>query len=69
VYWSLTSLREKVVEIRAKIVNLRRYAIFQMAEVAVPHEPFSHMLGGITLLPPPDTPMLTLEPMNADGPR
>jgi hypothetical protein len=34
--WSLTSLREKVVKIGAKVIAHGRYAIFQMAEVAVP---------------------------------
>jgi hypothetical protein len=34
--WSLTSLREKLVKIGAKVVRHRRYVIFQMAEVAVP---------------------------------
>jgi hypothetical protein len=34
--WSLTSLREKVVKIGAKVITHGRYAVFQMAEVAVP---------------------------------
>jgi hypothetical protein len=34
--WSLTSLREKVVKIGAKVVSHGRYLVFQMAEVAVP---------------------------------
>lgn len=33
--WSLTSLREKLVNIGAKIVRHGRYVIFQMAEVAM----------------------------------
>lgn len=33
--WSLTNLREKLVKIGAKVVRHARYAIFQMAEVAV----------------------------------
>ena len=33
---SLTSLREKLVKIGAKVVRHGRYVIFQMAEVAVP---------------------------------
>ncbi len=36
--WSLTSLREKVVKIGAKVVAHGRYLVFQMAEVAVPRE-------------------------------
>ena len=38
--WSLTSLREKLVKIGAKVVRHGRYVIFQMAEVAVPKELF-----------------------------
>jgi hypothetical protein len=33
--WSLTSLREKLIKIGARVVSLGRYVIFQMAEVAV----------------------------------
>jgi len=36
--WSLTSLREKLVKIGAKIVSHGRYTSFQMAEVAVPRQ-------------------------------
>jgi hypothetical protein len=32
--WSLTSLREKLIKIGAKIVSHARYVAFQMAEVA-----------------------------------
>ena len=38
--WSLTSTRENLVKIGAKIVRHTRYAVFQMAEVAVPRELF-----------------------------
>ena len=34
--WSLTSLREKLVKIGARIVRHGRYTVFQLAEVAVP---------------------------------
>src|SRR5262249_16882413 len=34
--WSLTSLREKLIKIGAKVVSQGRYVTFQMAEVAVP---------------------------------
>jgi hypothetical protein len=33
--WSLTGLREKLIEIGAKVVSHGRYVTFQMAEVAV----------------------------------
>jgi len=52
--WSLTTLREKVVKIGAKIVSHERYAIFQMAEVAVPRELFGRILERIGRLRPPD---------------
>src|SRR5262249_16206968 len=42
--WSLTSLREKVAKIGAKVVAHGRYLIFQMAEVAVPRELFRGIL-------------------------
>jgi hypothetical protein len=34
--WSLTTLREKLVKIGARIVRHGRYVVFQLAEVAVP---------------------------------
>jgi hypothetical protein len=34
--WSLTTLREKVVKIGAKVIAHGLYCVFQMAEVAVP---------------------------------
>ena len=42
--WSLTSLREKLIKIGAKVVRHARYTVFQMAEVAVPREPFRKIL-------------------------
>src|SRR5450830_897313 len=54
--WSLTSLREKLVKIGAKVVHHGRYVIFQMAEVAVPRELFQEILRLIAELrqqPPP----------------
>ena len=53
--WSLTSLREKLVKIGAKVVRHGRYIMFQMAEVAVPRELFGEILRLIAeLRPPPD---------------
>ena len=43
-HWSLTSLREKLVKIGAKIVTHARYVTFQMAEVAVPRFMFQQIL-------------------------
>ena len=45
--WSLTSLREMLVKIGAKIVTHARYVTFQMAEVAVPKELFEEILRPI----------------------
>ena len=39
-HWSLTTLREKQVKIGAKIVCHGRHIAFQLAEVAVPRDPF-----------------------------
>jgi hypothetical protein len=51
--WSLTSLREKVVKIGAKVVAHGRYLVFQMAEVAVPRDLFRRLLDRIATLRPP----------------
>ena len=42
--WSLTSLREKVVKIGAKVLAHARYCVFQMAEAAVPRDLFRRLL-------------------------
>ena len=52
-HWSLTSLREKLVKIGAKIVTHARYVTFQMAEVAVPRDLLEEILGLIAQLRPP----------------
>jgi len=36
--WSLTSLKEKLIKIGAKVVNYGGYVAFQMAEVAIPRQ-------------------------------
>src|SRR3954463_1130295 len=51
-HWSLTTLREKVVKIGAKVIAHARYTVFQMAEVAVPHDLFRRMLDLIEDLRP-----------------
>jgi hypothetical protein len=43
--WSLTSLREKLVKIGAKVVSHGRYVTFQMAEIAVPRQMFADILA------------------------
>ena len=53
--WSLTSLKEKLIKIGAKVVSHGRYVAFQMAEVAIPKNLFAGILRLIAeLRPPPD---------------
>ena len=54
--WSLTSLKEKMIKIGAKVVSHGRYVVFQMAEVAIPRQMFQEILRLIAELrphPPP----------------
>jgi hypothetical protein len=44
-HWSLTTLREKLVKIGARIVRHGRYVVFQLAEVAVPYAPNGNILA------------------------
>jgi hypothetical protein len=44
-HWSLTTLREKLVKIGAKVVRHGRYVTFQLAEVAVPGNLFQKVLS------------------------
>jgi hypothetical protein len=48
--WSLTSLREKLIKIDAKVVSPGRYVTFQMAEVAMPRQMFQEILSLIARL-------------------
>jgi hypothetical protein len=48
--WWLTSLREKLIKIGAKVVSHGRYVTFQMAEVAVSRQMFADILALITRL-------------------
>jgi hypothetical protein len=48
--WSLTTLREKLVKIGARIVRHGRYHVFQLAEVAVPRALFAAILRRIDRL-------------------
>ncbi len=53
---ALTSLREKLIKIGAKGVRHARYAVFQMAEVAVPGELFEktlRLIDGLRRRPAP----------------
>ena len=42
--WSLTTLREKLIKIGAKVVHHTRAVTFQLAEVAVPRALFAAIL-------------------------
>ena len=55
--WSLTSLREKLIKIGAKVVSHGRYVTFQMAEVAVPRQMFREILALIARLRAPPVPV------------
>jgi hypothetical protein len=54
--WSLTSLKEKLIKIGAKVVSHGRYIIFQMAEVAIARQMFQEILRLIAELRPQPPP-------------
>jgi hypothetical protein len=45
--WRLTTLREKLVKIGAKVVSHAKYSVFQLAEVAVPRQLFAAIMERI----------------------
>jgi hypothetical protein len=49
---SLTSLKEKLIKIGAKVVSHGRYVAFQMAEIAIPKNLFDDILRLIADLRP-----------------
>jgi hypothetical protein len=54
--WSLTSLREKLIKVGAKVVRHGRYVTFQMAEVAVPRQMYQvilRLIARLRVLPAP----------------
>jgi hypothetical protein len=54
-HWTLTTLREKLIKIGAKVVRHSKKVVFQMAEVAVPRELFWSILQAISRLRLPVT--------------
>jgi hypothetical protein len=54
--WSLTSLREKLIKIGAKVISHGRYVTFQMAEVAEPKQMYREILSLIIRLRAPPAP-------------
>ncbi len=55
-HWSLTTLREKLVKIGARMVRHGRYITFQMAEVAISARLFGQILARIARLRAPPVP-------------
>ncbi len=55
-HWSLTTLRDKLVKVGAKVVSHGRYVTFQLAEVAVPRNLFREILRLIDGLRPRPAP-------------
>ena len=63
--WSMTSLREKLIKIGAKVVSPARHVGFQMAKVAMPRNLFADILRIIAeLRPPPVTSTASCVPMS-----
>jgi hypothetical protein len=50
--WSLTSLKEKLIKVGAKVVSHGRYVAFQMTEVAITRQMFQEILRIIAELQP-----------------
>ena len=55
--WSLTTLREKLVKIGARIVRHGRYVVLQLVEVAVPQVLFEKILRRIDRRRPRSPPL------------
>jgi hypothetical protein len=51
-HWSMTTLRDRMVKIGARIVRHGRSVTFQMAEVMVPRALFGQILDAIAALRP-----------------
>ena len=54
--WSLTTLKDKLIKIGAKVVSHGRYVVFQMAEVAIARQMFQEILRLIAELRPQPPP-------------
>ena len=55
-HWSLTTLREKLIKIGAKVARHGRYVTFQLAEIAIPKSLFAEILRLIDGLRPAPLP-------------
>jgi hypothetical protein len=49
-HWTLTTLRDKLIKIGAKVVHHARRVVFQLAEVAIPRPLFAAILRRIERL-------------------
>ena len=59
-HWSLTTLRDKIIKIGAKVVRHARYVIFQLAEGAIPRRLYRAILDRIrrfAAIPPRAAPL------------
>jgi Transposase DDE domain group 1 len=68
--WSLTSLKEKLIKIGAKVVSYGRHVAFYMAEVAIPRQIFQDILRLIAELrphPPPLPGSMVMRSRATDG--
>ena len=55
-HWPLTTRRNKLIEIGAKVVRHGRYVTYQLAEVAIPRDLFTEILRRIDGLWPAPLP-------------
>jgi hypothetical protein len=55
--WSLSSLKEKLIKIGAKVISHGRSIAFQMAEIAIPRQLFQEILRLIAELRPKPPPV------------
>ena len=55
-HWSLTTLREKLIKIGAKVMRHGRYVTFELAEVAISKSLFAEILRLINRLRPAPLP-------------
>ena len=60
--WSLTTLREKLIKIGAKVTRHAKYVTFQLAEVAVTRSLFAAILDRIARLAIPPAVLVSASP-------
>ena len=49
-HWTMTTMREKLIKIGAKVVRHSKYVFFQMSELAIPRDLFAAILERIQRL-------------------